>query len=441
MYDEPSELIAIYRAMPVTLAALARQLDDAGAAVRRSGTDWSVSEIVCHLLDGEQRTYERVIRIRDENRPMLSLYPDDEYRGRSLAHALASFSTLRVEHARLLDDLDAPAWARTGIHEAEGELSILDMTRHTVARDAEHRPDREAAGPRCPDYCSMSPRKETIEVDGPNESTVTRVVSRDGTEIGYWTTGGGPPLVLVHGGPADHTRWEPLLPYLEPHATVHAIDRRGRGDSGDAPNYKLAREYEDVAAVVDAAAEASGSTVDLYGHSFGGWCAFGAATLTSNIHKLVLYEGWPAVEPDAFAYPPGLGERLDAFLAEGNREAALETYFREFVMMPEEAFNAFRALPSWQARLAAAHTITREDRAIVTEPFNPEQAAKITVPTLLLTGSESPDLLRNNIETVAGALPDARILVIERQQHVADVLVPQVFAERVLAFLRQEQPA
>lgn len=138
MYDEPSELVATYRAMPVTLAALARQLDDAGAAVRRSGTDWSVSEIVCHLLDGEQRTYERVIRIRDEDRPMLPLYPDDEYRGRSLAHALPSFSTLRVEHARLLDDLDAPAWARTGIHEAEGELSILDMTRHTVAHDAEH---------------------------------------------------------------------------------------------------------------------------------------------------------------------------------------------------------------------------------------------------------------------------------------------------------------
>ena len=39
-----------------------------------------------------------------------------------------------------------------------------------------------------------------------DESTVTRVVSRDGTEIAYWTSGNGPPLVLVHGTPADHTR-------------------------------------------------------------------------------------------------------------------------------------------------------------------------------------------------------------------------------------------
>ncbi|HEU4397426.1 MAG TPA: alpha/beta fold hydrolase, partial [Actinomycetota bacterium] len=94
---------------------------------------------------------------------------------------------------------------------------------------------------------------------GTTEATVTRVVSRDGTEIGYWTSGEGPPLLLVHGTTADHTRWRPLLPYLEPHATVYALDRRGRGTSGDAPDYGVAREFEDVAAVVDAVAEASGS--------------------------------------------------------------------------------------------------------------------------------------------------------------------------------------
>ena len=76
------------------------------------------------------------------------------------------------------------------------------------------------------------------------------VASRDDTEIAYWTSGDGPLIVLAHGTPADHTRWRPLLPYLERQITVHAIDRRGRGASGDAPNYSLQREYEDVAAVV-----------------------------------------------------------------------------------------------------------------------------------------------------------------------------------------------
>ena len=40
----------------------------------------------------------------------------------------------------------------------------------------------------------------------------TSVVSGGGTEIAYWTSGVGPPLVLVHGAPADHNRWRPLLP-------------------------------------------------------------------------------------------------------------------------------------------------------------------------------------------------------------------------------------
>jgi pimeloyl-ACP methyl ester carboxylesterase len=133
--------------------------------------------------------------------------------------------------------------------------------------------------------------------------------------------------VLVHGAPADHTRWRPLLPYLESHATVHAMDRRGRGASGDAPDYHLAREFEDVAAVVDAVAEASGSAVDVYGHSFGGLCAFGGATLNSSIRRLVLYEGWPPVNPDAWALPPGIGPRVDALLADGDGEAVAEMVF------------------------------------------------------------------------------------------------------------------
>lgn len=269
------------------------------------------------------------------------------------------------------------------------------------------------------------------------ESTVTRLLSRDGTEIAYWTSGEGSPLVLVHGTTADHTRWRPVLPYLEPHATVHAMDRRGRGASGDAPDYHLEREYEDVAAVIDAAAEASGSAVDVLGHSFGGVCAFGAATLTSNIRRLVLYEGWPAPNPGALAMPPAVEERMTALLAEGEREAALETFFREVVHMPDEELTVYRALPAWQARIAAVHTIAREDRAI--PAFDPEQVRKITVPVLLMIGADSPEAIKADYETVADALPDARVTVMEGQQHIAIDLIPEEFSQRVLDFLRDQR--
>ena len=274
---------------------------------------------------------------------------------------------------------------------------------------------------------------------GTAEATMTRVESRDGTEIAVWTSGHGPPLVLVHGAVADHTRWRPLLPHLEPHVTVHAMDRRGRGASGDAPGYAIEREFEDVAAVVDAVADASGSAADLYGHSFGGLCAFGGATLTAGIGRLVLYEGWPPADARARELPPGVGGRLDALLAEGNRDAVVEAMFREVVRMPEAEITALRAQPAWPARVAAAPTIVRELRAIPQAPFDPGQAARIAVPTLLLTGSDSDDPFAADLATVAAALPDARIGVLDGQRHVADILAPELFARRLLAFLGERR--
>jgi pimeloyl-ACP methyl ester carboxylesterase len=97
-----------------------------------------------------------------------------------------------------------------------------------------------------------------------------------------------------------------------------------------------------------------------------------------------------------------------------------------------------RGLPrgsSWPGRVAAAHTITRECRAEARATLDPQSAAKITVPVLLLVGEQSSDPCKAQVEAVAAALPDARIVILEGQEHVADVLVPAVFAEQLMAFL------
>lgn len=271
------------------------------------------------------------------------------------------------------------------------------------------------------------------------ESAPARVVSRDGTEIAYWTSGDGPPLLLVHGTAGVHQRFAPLLPHLEPQFTVHVMDRRGRGGSGDGAAYDLAREHEDVAAVVDAIAEASGSPVDVYGHSFGGNCAWGAALLTANVRRLVFYEGWPPVAPEKLVFEPEVEARIEALVAAGDRDAALEAFMREVAEIPAGEVAAIRAQPSWQARVATVHTVTREIRAFFANRFDPAEAARITVPTLVLTGSDTPPATKDDPETVAAALPDARLVVLEGQEHLADVLAPELFARHVVAFLREER--
>ena len=105
--------------------------------------------------------------------------------------------------------------------------------------------------------------------------------------------------------------------------------------------------------------------------------------------------------------------------------------------MPEAELAALRA-SRLAGTVAAAPTITRELRAIPEAAFDTGQAARI-VPTLLLTGSVSRDPFAADVGTVAAALPDARIVVLEGQQHVADILAPEVVAGHLAAFLRDHR--
>jgi pimeloyl-ACP methyl ester carboxylesterase len=263
----------------------------------------------------------------------------------------------------------------------------------------------------------------------------TRVTSPDGTEIAVFVSGTGRPLVVVPGTTSDHTTWRLVLPLLESRATVYAVDRRGRGHSGDHPTYTLEKEYEDIAAVVDAAAAISGSPVDLMGHSYGGNVAFGAALRTTNLRRLVLYEGWPVPNIAHRTFPPPLLRRLDGLLGVGRPERMLEAFYRDIVQMSEAEITAIKAAPTWPARVSAAATVPRECRAFGRQAFDPDWAAKITVPVLLLVGADSPPEIKADPEVVAAALPDARIRVLEGQMHMAHLGDPETFAARVLEFL------
>lgn len=256
------------------------------------------------------------------------------------------------------------------------------------------------------------------------------IPSTDGAPIAYRRSGVGPPLILVHGTGGSHVRWASVLPALEPHFSLYAIDRRGRGESGDAASYAIEREFEDVAALV----EAIGQPVYLLGHSYGGICALEAVLLTQHIRKLILYEP-PIPNPPIPVYPDGLLDRLETLLAAGKREAILLTFLREVVRMPASELAQARASPAWPARLAAAHTLPRELRAHERYRFEPDRFKGLTLPTLLLVGSDSPPRFKMAIDTLNATLPNGQVVVLPGQQHIAMDTAPDLFIREVLAFL------
>ena len=134
-------------------------------------------------------------------------------------------------------------------------------------------------------------------------------------------------------------------------------------------------------------------------------------------------------------YPPGMPERMQALVDNGDLEAALEVFFREVVRMPEHELVDYRQLPMWKNRVQLAPTIPRELVIDRTYRFNAEKFASLQVPTMLLLGGDSPPLFRQAIELVDSALPDSRVVIMPGQQHVAMDTNPELFVREVLHFL------
>jgi pimeloyl-ACP methyl ester carboxylesterase len=256
-----------------------------------------------------------------------------------------------------------------------------------------------------------------------------RVESSDGTAVTCHVAGDGPPLVLVHGTSADHTRWVRIIPVLGARFTTYLLDRRGRGASADGSQYSIDREVDDLTAVIDAI----GGDVDVVGHSFGAVCSLEAALRSPHVRHLVLYE--PPLPVGIQIYPPGLVERLDELLDAGDREAVVSTFLREVVRMPPEELDMLRRDPTWDARVAAAHTIPRELR--FTDTYQPdfERYATLRVPTLLLVGGDSPPFLVEPTRRLHASIHGSRLAVMPGQQHVAMNTAPELFLELVLDFL------
>jgi pimeloyl-ACP methyl ester carboxylesterase len=263
---------------------------------------------------------------------------------------------------------------------------------------------------------------------GDDAPTVGHVTSRDGTRIGFHRSGEGPPLVLLHGATGAHWSFRYMLPSLAGRFTLYAVDRRGRGESGDAADYALEREVEDVTAIVESLDEPA----NVFGHSYGATVALGAALVTPGIRKLVLYEGSPGIS----VVPGEHLDRIEELVGRGEREEALVYALGLFGLTAEEV-EQLQGAPTWPVRVSAAHTVAREVRAEQDYRLDHERLAGVTAAALLLLGGESPDWARDGTEQIRDALPDARIAVLPGEGHAAIMTAPELVAEEVIRFLAE----
>ena len=249
---------------------------------------------------------------------------------------------------------------------------------------------------------------------GDAPGTMDTVRSRDGTPIAYERRGSGPALILVGGGLDDGSENAPLAAELADAFTTYNYARRGRGASGDAPQYSVAHELEDLAALVAAA----GGSAHVYGASSGGMFGLEAAMAGLAIDRIALYEIPYDTSEGAEQRFDEYREELSAALAAGRRGDAVALFMR-LAGSPEEQIAGARASSFWPGVEALAHTLAYDAALYGPPPL--ERLAAVEQRTLVLTG-EGTGFFDAAADAVAGAIPGAERARVPGAGHVVDPL-------------------
>lgn len=306
------------------------------------------------------------------------------------------------------------------------EIAAASAGRPTVPND------ETAAAP------AAQEKEEPGREAGGGHATTGHVISQDGTRIAFELAGDGPVLILVSGALSDRRSSASLAALLAPHFTVLTYDRRGRGESGDTPPYAVAREVEDLAALIDGA----GGTACLFGSSSGAVLALEAASrLGAKVTRQVLHEPPFVVDASRPRVPADFVARVTELVAAGRRGDAVEWFMIHGVGVPAESVAGMRAMPMWAGMEELAHTLAYDGTLMgdtqAGQPLPAERWAASMAATLVLEGSASEPWLRAAARALTALLPGARQRTLQGQDHGVAFMAPQALVPVLVEFLAE----
>jgi 3-oxoadipate enol-lactonase len=247
--------------------------------------------------------------------------------------------------------------------------------------------------------------------------------------------GEGPLVLFMHGIGGNRTNWHGQLPAFAA-AGFHAAawDARGYGLSDD---YDGALRYEDfcddVLRVLD---HFRADHAHLVGLSMGGTIAQDFYPRhPARVASLVLCDTRPGHERafDASARSEFLRLRLEPLRA-GKTPREMAPAVARSLMGPNAGEDVYERLVESMAALHKDSYIKAlEARTTWSPRFEP---AKVTVPTLVVVGGGDRLTPPAMAESIAKAIPGARLAVLGDAGHLCNIEAPDLFNKTVIDFLR-----
>jgi len=138
------ELIDAYERGPATVRAAVAGLSRDELTARPGPGNWSIHEIVVHLLDSDCISIDRMKRILIEDNPPL-LYADEtayveklHTHDQDLEDALALFEVGRRQFARVLRKLTPAEFDRAGTHNRKGRVTVGELVASYIEHIDDH---------------------------------------------------------------------------------------------------------------------------------------------------------------------------------------------------------------------------------------------------------------------------------------------------------------
>ena len=258
----------------------------------------------------------------------------------------------------------------------------------------------------------------------------------------------------MHGLGGSATNWTDLADLL----SRPAVRRGGRPArlrpvrAGARPDYTVAGHARTVIAYLE---QRGGEPVHLFGNSLGGAVTVLVAALRPDLVRTLtlVSPAMPSLRPrrgSDVTLPllllPGLGRlvqrRLDTLPPERRARAVLELCFGDPSVVPDNRFaEAVEEVVRRRGLPWAMDAFTASLRGIAWSYAAPgagslwRQAARIQAPTLVVWGDQDKVVSAALAPRTAATIPDARLLLLPRIGHVAQMEVPEVVARAVVALL------
>ncbi len=260
-----------------------------------------------------------------------------------------------------------------------------------------------------------------------------RTISVNEASLQVVEEGSGPPLLLVHGFPLDHTMWRHQIAHFKQTHRVIAPDLRGFGGSTVSPGKVTMQEFaDDLAALLPALSE--NRPVILCGLSMGGYVAWQFVEHhRSKLAALIVCDTKAA---------PDTTEAREARLQAADRLEQEGTSFLAESMLPKLFGNELAENPRPFVEETAAVILKTDPRAcaaaqrgMAERPDYRPRLAALDLPTLVLCGERDVISPPKEMREIAIAIPSARYLEIPGASHMAPLEAPELVNEALAEFL------